>query len=107
MWTRARFRRSASSSLALSPTQVNSGESEVSKYAFRGAFEESAVREYIEMFFRGELKPYIRSEEPRKEREGNVKVLVGSDYEAFVNDPNVNVLVEYVLPVGMSGWRHE
>ena len=86
---------------------MNSGESEVSKYAFRGAFEESAVREYIEMFFRGELKPYIRSEEPRKEREGNVKVLVGSDYEAFVNDPNVNVLVEYVLPVGRSGWRHE
>lgn len=55
------------------------------------------------MFFRGELKPYIRSEAPRAERDGNVKVLVGSDYEAFVSDPNVNVLVEYVVPVGVIG----
>lgn len=82
---------------------MNSGENEVSKYAFRGVFEESALREYIEMFFRGELKPYIRSEASYAKRDGNVKVLVGNDYEAFVSDPNVNVLVEYVVPVGARG----
>lgn len=78
---------------------MKSGENEVSKYAFRGEFEDGAIREYIESYFRGELKPYIKSEDPYKERDGNVKVLVATDYADFVFDEKVNVLVEYVVSV--------
>ena len=81
---------------------MKSGESEVSKYAFRGEFEDAAIREYIEQYFRGELKPYIKSEEPYKERDGNVKVLVAKDYSEFVFNEKVNVLVEYVVSVGLN-----
>ena len=79
--------------------QVKNGESEVSKYAFRGEFEESAIRQYIIDYFNGDLKPYYKSEDPYPERDGNVKVLVGSEFEEFVYNPNVNVLVEFVVPV--------
>ena len=80
--------------------QVKNGESEVSKYAFRGEFEESAIRQYIVDYFNGDLKPYYKSEDPYPKRDGNVKVLVGSEFEEFVYNPNVNVLVEFVVPVG-------
>ena len=81
---------------------MKNGEHEVSKFAFRGWFEEEPIRDYIETYFRGDLKPYFKSEPVYKERDGNVKVLVHDDFDAFVYDPNVNVLVEFVTNV-MSG----
>lgn len=79
--------------------QVKNGDNEVSKYAFRGEFEESAIREYIKAYFDGTLEPYYKSEEPYAERDGNVKVLVGKDFEEYVYNPNKNVLVEFVASV--------
>lgn len=32
-----------------------------------------------------------------------MKILVGKDFEEFVYNPNVNVLVEFVVPVSL-GW---
>ena len=81
---------------------VRNGDNEVSKYSFKGAFEEAPIREYIEKFFREELEPFVRSEEPYPERDGNVKVLVASDFESFVYDRKVNVLVEFVVDVGIN-----
>lgn len=79
--------------------QVKNGEQDVSKFAFRGAFEESEVRNYIESYFHGDLKPYFKSEPIYKEREGNVRILVHDDFEKVVYDPSVNVLVEFVTNV--------
>ena len=87
--------------------QVKNGENDVSKFAFRGAFEDAAVREYIESYFRGDLKPYFKSEPIYKEREGNVRILVHDDFEQVVYDPTVNVLVEFVTNVGECAWSKE
>ena len=48
---------------------MKNGEHEVSKFAFRGSFEEEPIRDYIETYFRGDLKPYFKSERVRPERE--------------------------------------
>lgn len=87
--------------------QVKNGENDVSKFAFRGAFEDAAVREYIESYFRGDLKPYFKSEPIYKEREGDVRILVHDDFEQVVYDPTVNVLVEFVTNVRVCAWSEE
>lgn len=87
--------------------QVKNGENDVSKFAFRGAFEDAAVREYIESYFRGDLKPYFKSEPIYKEREGDVRILVHDDFEQVVYDPTVNVLVEFVTNVRVCAWSKE
>ena len=81
---------------------ARNGDNEVSKYSFKGVFEEKPIREYIEKFFREELEPFVRSEEPYPERDRNVKVLVASDFEQFVYDRKVNVLVEFVVDVRIA-----
>ena len=84
-------------------TLVMNGDSQVSKYAFRGLFEEETIRDYIKSYFDGTLEPYFKSEEPYTERDGNVKVLVRSDFDEYVFNPNMNVLVEFVVSVCLDG----
>ena len=66
---------------------------------FKGELTDDSIREFIEQYYRNELTPFLKSEEPYSKRDGYVKVLVGSEFDSFVYDPNVNVFVEFVVPV--------
>ena len=81
---------------------IRSGESERIKFQFNGEFTESAIREFVEKYFRDELAPFILSEDPYTERDGSIRVLVGSEFESVVFDPKVNVFVEFVVNVGFD-----
>ena len=77
---------------------VQNGEGSGSKFLFKGEPTSDSIREFIEQYYRNELTPFLKSEEPYPKRDGYVKVLVGSEFESFVYNPNVNVFVEFVVP---------
>ena len=82
--------------------QIQNGE-ENRKYAFDGELTDASIRDFLERYYRNELTPYIKSEKPFDKRDGHVRLLVGSDFEKVAFDPNVNVMVEFVVPVGRGG----
>ncbi|KAL1922007.1 uncharacterized protein VTP21DRAFT_10649 [Calcarisporiella thermophila] len=57
-----------------------------------------AVREHLKSFIQGELKHTIRSQPVPEKNEGPVAVVVGSSFEAFVNDPTKDVFIEFYAP---------
>lgn len=86
-------------SLATLDSQIQNGD-ENKKFAFDGELTDASIRDFLERYYRNELPAYIKSEKPYDRRDGHVKVLVGSDFEKVAFDPNVNVMVEFVVPVG-------
>ena len=89
-----------------SDLKIQNGD-ESRKFAFDGELTDASIRDFIERFYRNELSLYVKSEKPYEQRDGHVKVLVGSDFEKVAFDPNVNVMVEFIVPVGSgsSGGR--
>ena len=68
------------------------------------AFDESteitteSVTEFVNKFLNKELTPTIKSEEVPESNDGPVKVVVAKTFDAIVNDPTKDVLVEFYAP---------
>lgn len=73
---------------------------EMRKFVYPGSLETvsvHAIKNYIDEFKSGSLKPHLKSE-PEPETQGPVTILVGTNFEAIVNDPTKDVLVKYYAP---------
>lgn len=79
---------------------INMGQSGAKKYKFTGeSITAKAIDKFVDDYFAGNLKLDLKSEEPLPESEqGNVRVVVGKDFEKVVSQPGKDVLVEFYAP---------
>ena len=68
------------------------------KYKMTADFSVENLEKFTNQFKNKELKPYIKSEPLPVENNGPVKVVVGENFEAIVNDPTKDVLIEFYAP---------
>lgn len=72
---------------------------EVKKFVLNGEITETSILEFYEAWNSGDLKPVFKSEEiPANDYDGNVRVLVGKNFEQVVYDETKDVLVEFYAP---------
>jgi len=57
-----------------------------------------AIESWVASFLNNELTPTIKSEEIPASNDGPVKVVVANSFDAIVNDPTKDVLVEFYAP---------
>nr|XP_023657071.1 protein disulfide-isomerase A3-like isoform X1 [Paramormyrops kingsleyae] len=57
-----------------------------------------ALERFLEDYFAGRVKRYIKSERPPETNSGSVKVIVAETFQEIVNDPAKDVLVEFYAP---------
>ncbi|XP_019635970.1 PREDICTED: protein disulfide-isomerase A4-like [Branchiostoma belcheri] len=60
-------------------------------------FSEDTLREFVEAFKNGELKPVIKSQ-PVPKKQGAVTTVVGKNFEKIVMDKSKDVLIEFYAP---------
>mmetsp|Transcript_6984 Transcript_6984/g.8800 ORF Transcript_6984/g.8800 Transcript_6984/m.8800 type:complete len:468 (-) Transcript_6984:786-2189(-) len=79
---------------------VEMGDQGMKKYKFAAdEITDVAISEFLESFKAGSLSQDLKSEEPVPESDqGNVRVLVGKDFDEVVNTPGADVLVEFYAP---------
>lgn len=79
---------------------VNMGQSGAKKYKFsEKELNTRNVEKFVEDYFAGNLQVDLKSAEPIPESEqGNVRVVVGKDFEEVVNQKGKDVLVEFYAP---------
>ncbi|KAJ7384503.1 Protein disulfide-isomerase A3 [Desmophyllum pertusum] len=58
-----------------------------SKYVMKKDFSVDNFKAFLNEYFDGELKPYIKSEPVPENNDGPVKVVVGETFDEIVNDP--------------------
>ncbi|KXS15919.1 protein disulfide isomerase [Gonapodya prolifera JEL478] len=71
------------------------------KYVFdkTKAIVQEELSAWVEAFTKGELKPHFKSQdEPEEPFEGNVRVVVGSNFKEVVLDSSKDVFVEFYAP---------
>jgi protein disulfide-isomerase A1 len=72
------------------------------KYAFpAGSFSADGFKAFVDSFFDGELKPFLKSEpvpEDGEDYDGHVKVIVGKSFADVALDQDKDVLVEFYAP---------
>ncbi|KAL6457538.1 hypothetical protein MHYP_G00345010 [Metynnis hypsauchen] len=70
------------------------------KYSMREEFtrDGKSLERFLEDFFAGRLKRYIKSEPVPANNNGPVKVVVADSFEEIVNDPEKDVLIEFYAP---------
>ncbi|EDO32930.1 predicted protein [Nematostella vectensis] len=61
-------------------------------------FSEDSLREFVEEFKAGNLKPIIKSQPVPKSNKEPVTVVVGKTFDEIVNDPKKDVLIEFYAP---------
>lgn len=72
---------------------------QMKKYPFTGALEGPKITEFFESFFKGELKPHLKSEAVVPEdTAGSVVVLKGTSFNDLVINNDKDVLVEFYAP---------
>lgn len=89
-----------SSSDAPSIRLLNPGE-EMRKFVFPGQLSTlsvHAIKNYVDEFKSGALKPHLKSEDEPENNNGPVKVLTGNNYDGIVKDANRDVLVKFYAP---------
>ncbi|KAL9986344.1 hypothetical protein ACROYT_G000482 [Oculina patagonica] len=69
-----------------------------SKYAMKEKFSVDTFKAFLQDYFDGNLKPYIKSEPIPEENDGPVKVVVGETFDEIVNDETKDVLIEFYAP---------
>ncbi|XP_061780820.1 protein disulfide-isomerase A3 [Nerophis lumbriciformis] len=57
-----------------------------------------ALERFLQDFFDGKLKRYLKSEPIPENNDGPVKVLVAENFDAIVNDDSKDVLIEFYAP---------
>jgi len=67
-------------------------------YVMTTEFSPAAVKEFIVKLKAGEVEPFIKSEPIPEANDEAVKVVVGKTFEAIVNDPTKDVLIEFYAP---------
>ncbi|XP_036418541.1 protein disulfide isomerase family A, member 8 [Colossoma macropomum] len=70
------------------------------KYSMREEFtrDGKSLERFLEDYFAGRLKRYIKSEPVPANNNGPVKVVVADTFEEIVNDPEKDVLIEFYAP---------
>ncbi|CAN9503564.1 unnamed protein product [Ophioblennius macclurei] len=70
------------------------------KYTMREEFtrDGGSLQRFLEDYFSGGLKRYIRSEPIPEKNYGAVKVVVAESFEEVVNDPKKDVLIQFFSP---------
>ncbi|EDV27040.1 uncharacterized protein TRIADDRAFT_63251 [Trichoplax adhaerens] len=68
------------------------------KFAMSDSFSMENFKEFLTKYSNGELKPYLKSEPVPASNDGPVKVVVASNFDEIVNDPNKDVLIEFYAP---------
>uniref|UniRef100_A0A8C7IX25 Protein disulfide-isomerase n=1 Tax=Oncorhynchus kisutch TaxID=8019 RepID=A0A8C7IX25_ONCKI len=70
------------------------------KYTMREEFtrDGKSLERFLEDYFAGRLKRYIKSEPIPEKNKGPVKVVVAESFEEIVNDPEKDVLIEFYAP---------
>ncbi|XP_047136249.1 protein disulfide-isomerase A4 [Hydra vulgaris] len=62
-------------------------------------FNEETLEEFLEDFYKGKLKPVIKSQAvPKKVNPGNVQVVVGKTFDSVVMDESKEVFIEFYAP---------
>lgn len=67
------------------------------RYPTQGEFTSEMLQKFVDQFTAGSLEPFIKSE-PVPTTQGNVKVLVGKNFNEIVNTPGKDVFVEFYAP---------
>lgn len=68
------------------------------KFRMTEELTKSSLKEFVDDFFSGELKPYFASEIPPKKSSGPVKTIVGTNFNKIVYDPKSSVVVMMCIP---------
>ncbi|XP_067266902.1 protein disulfide isomerase family A, member 8 isoform X2 [Chanodichthys erythropterus] len=70
------------------------------KYTMREEFtrDGKSLESFLEDYFAGRLKRYVKSEPVPAKNNGPVKVVVADTFEQIVNDPEKDVLIEFYAP---------
>ncbi|XP_073714233.1 protein disulfide isomerase family A, member 8 [Misgurnus anguillicaudatus] len=70
------------------------------KYTMREEFtrDGKSLESFLEDYYAGRLKRYIKSEPAPVKNDGPVKVVVADTFEEIVNDPEKDVLIEFYAP---------
>lgn len=67
-------------------------------FLMAGKWSVDALETFCNDFLDGKLEPYIKSEPLPANNDGPVKVVVGKNFDAIVNDPSKDVLIEFYAP---------
>ncbi|XP_041652276.1 protein disulfide-isomerase A3 [Cheilinus undulatus] len=70
------------------------------KYAMNEEFtrDGAALDRFLENYFAGKLKKYLKSEPIPENNDGPVKVVVAENFDSIVNDESKDVLIEFYAP---------
>ncbi|XP_048849263.1 protein disulfide-isomerase A3-like isoform X2 [Brienomyrus brachyistius] len=70
------------------------------KYTMREEFtrDGKALERFLEDYFAGHLKRFIKSQPSPERNNGPIKVVVAETFEEIVNDPDKDVLIEFYAP---------
>jgi len=71
------------------------GEGKESKYVME---DDGDLETFVTAALAGDLTPYVKTEPKPKKNKGPVKVVVGSTFNAIVNDESNDVLIEFYAP---------
>jgi len=68
------------------------------RYRMEKAFSEANLKKFFSDFFDNKLEAYIKSAPAPEPNDGPVKVVVGTNFQSIVNDPDKDVLLEFYAP---------
>ncbi|XP_074534587.1 protein disulfide-isomerase A3 [Halichoeres trimaculatus] len=70
------------------------------KYAMTEEFtrDGAALQRFLDDYFAGKLKKYLKSEPIPENNDGPVKVIVAENFDSIVNDDSKDVLIEFYAP---------
>jgi thiol-disulfide isomerase/thioredoxin len=78
---------------------VDTRDNGLKKFKLTDEINENNVKTLIENWEKGLIEPYMKSEElPAEPFDGNVRVLVGKNFEEVVFDKTKDVFVEFYAP---------
>ncbi|XP_062516317.1 protein disulfide-isomerase A3-like [Corticium candelabrum] len=80
---------------ALTVTVVDANDK---KYRMDGDFSVDNFRAFVQQYLDGGVEPYIKSEPIPETNDDPVKVVVAKNFDAIVNDPTKDVLIEFYAP---------
>ena len=68
------------------------------KYEMTGEINEENIKNFIDMWSKGKLRPFVRSEKIPEKNEGDLFILVGNNFNEEVLENDKDVLIYFVSP---------